>query len=81
MNNTTGNAFGDEFRNASRGAGNLSAADASSLIDDRTRVSDASISRVETGYRNMDKILANDKLTRGKQPSLLYKLHYIYFQR
>jgi hypothetical protein len=68
MNNTQGNAFGDEFRNGSRVAGNLSANDASSLVDDRTRVSDGSVSRVEAGYRNMDKILANDKLTRGKHP-------------
>ena len=60
MNNTTGNTFGDEFRNASAGAGNLS------VDDGRTRVSDGSVSRVETGYRNMDKILANDKIGRSK---------------
>jgi len=38
MNNTQGNAFGDEFRNVSRVSGGLSASN-SSLLDDRTRVS------------------------------------------
>ena len=48
MNKTTGtgNVFKDEFMNASNRAGNLSANDASSLIDDRTRVSDGSLARV-----------------------------------
>ena len=42
MNNTTGgsgNVFSEEFRNASNRAGNLSANDATSLMDDRTAAS------------------------------------------
>ena len=30
------------------------------------------MSRAELGYKNMDKILANDKLTRGKKHNLYY---------
>lgn len=77
MNNTqtaSGNVFKDEFMNAAGRAGNLSANDASSLLDDRTRVSDNSLSRAELGYKNMDKILANDKLSRGKK-----KITYIHY--
>ena len=38
----------------------------SSLHDDRIRVSDGSYSKVEHGYRKMDKILASDRILRSK---------------
>ena len=71
MHNTSSNSFGNEFRNASSGAGYYTVDSTSSLHDDRTRVSDGSYSRVEEGYRNMDKILANDRIPRGE---MLYML-------
>ena len=44
-----------------------SASAGGSFADERTRISDpASFTRVENGFRTMDRILANDKLTRGK---------------
>jgi len=58
--------------NASRGAGNLSVNDSSSLLDGRTQVSDGSLSRAELGYKNMDKILADDKLSRSKKHNLFF---------
>ena len=75
MNKTTGNSFGDEFRNASLGAGH-SVTDTSSLVDDRTRVSDTSVgmSRVEQGYKNMDHILADARIPKGKYFHIYYNL-------
>jgi len=63
MNKTqtgSGNVFKEEFMQGANRAGNLSANDASSLMDERTRVSDQSMSRAELGYKNMDKILSNE---------------------
>ena len=65
MNNSARNSYATEFRNAS-GAGYYTIDSNSSVYDDRTRVSDGSYTRVEQGYRNMDKILANDRIPRGK---------------
>ena len=70
MNNTT-NSFGHEFRNASSAAGYYTVDSTSSLHDSRTRVSDGSYTRVEQGYRNMDKILANDRIPRGEMLEML----------
>ena len=76
MNNS--NSFGHEFRNASLGAGYSTYDSSTSLHDDRTRVSDGSYSRVEQGYRNMDKILANDRIQRGKYFLKYYILQSIF---
>lgn len=53
-------------------AGTANSASAGSFADQRTRVSDpASFTRAESGFRTMDKILANDKLTRGEMLEML----------
>ena len=48
-------------------AGTANSAAGGSYADQRTRVSDpSSFSRVESGYKTMDKILANEKLSKSK---------------
>jgi hypothetical protein len=70
MHNTTYNSYGNEFRTVSQSAG-ISVNDSTSYRDDRTRVSDGSYSRIEQGYRNMDKILANERMPRGEMLEML----------
>ena len=69
----SGNVFRNNFMDASAGRGGNMSAGNESFTDDRTRVSDQSFTqqRVESGYRNMDAILANGKLSRGEMLEML----------
>lgn len=76
MNKTTqgtGNVFKDEFMNQSKGAHSMN--DASSLVGNQMTATDTiSRGRMTDAYKNMDRILANDKISRGK---LVYIIHSI----
>ena len=68
MNRTaqgTGNVFKDEFMNQNKGANSMN--DASSLAGNQMTATDTiSRGRMTEAYKNMDRILANDKVSKGK---------------